>query len=155
MAAISRSAGVGMATLYRNFPSRRDLLEALYADDVNAICKAAQSSDGTTPAAALVAWLGKFSAFAMKKRHVATELLEHSDRSDPVFTESRARVLAAGRPLLASAQRSHEIRKDVALEQILDLVVAISSIQGEPRYLKPILETALDGLRLQTDKKFT
>ena len=38
MAEISRRAGVGMATLYRNFPGRRELLEALYADEVNAIC---------------------------------------------------------------------------------------------------------------------
>lgn len=42
MAEISRRAGVGMATLYRNFPGRRELLEALYVDEVNAICKAAE-----------------------------------------------------------------------------------------------------------------
>ena len=148
MAEISRRAGVGMATLYRNFSSRRDLLEALYTDEVSAVCAAAETIDGATPAVALVAWLEKFFAFGIKKRHVAVELLEQSDRSDPVFTESRARILAAGRPLLASAQRAREIRKDVPLEHILDLVVAISGIQGEPRYLKPILKTALDGLRI-------
>ena len=148
MAEISRRAGVGMATLYRNFPSRRHLLEALYTDEVDAICAAAQSTDGATAAVAFVTWLNDFFAFAMKKRHVAVELLERSERTDPVFTESRGRVLAAGRPLLTSAQRARELRKDITLEQILDLVVAIASIQGEPRYLKPIFNTALDGLRI-------
>ena len=148
MAEISRRAGVGMATLYRNFPSRRHLLEALYTDEVNTICTAAQSIEGTTAATALVTWLNEFFVFAMKKHHVAVQLIEHCERTNPVFTESRGRVLAAGRPLLASAQRARELRKDISLEQILDMVVAIAGIQGEPRYLKPILETALDGLRL-------
>ena len=91
----------------------------------------------------------------MTKRPVAAEMLEHSDSSNPVFTEGRARVLAAGRPLLAAAQGAREIRGDLTLEQVLDLVVAIAKIQGESRYLKPILETALDGLRFQTNREFT
>src|SRR5450755_2705614 len=57
MAEISRRAGVGMATLYRNFPSRRQLLEALYTDEVNAVCEAAGTAGGETPGAVLLAWL--------------------------------------------------------------------------------------------------
>jgi AcrR family transcriptional regulator len=98
MAEISRRAGVGMATLYRNFPGRRELLEALYTDEVDAIYEAAESVDAGTPGAVLMAWLHRFFAFATTKHHVASELLQHSDRSNPVFGESRARVLAAGRP---------------------------------------------------------
>lgn len=147
MAELSRRAGVGMATLYRNFSSRRDLLEALYSAEVDAVCKAAEVVDGMAPEAALMAWLRRFFAFVMSKRLVATEMLDHLESSNPVFTESRARVIAAGRPLLAAAQRAREVRDDVTLEQILDLVVAIAKIKGKPRYLKPILETALDGLK--------
>jgi hypothetical protein len=55
-------------------------------------------------------------------------------------------VLAAGRPLLAAANRSHEVRDDLTLEQITDMVVAIATIRGNTRYLEPILQTALDGL---------
>ena len=87
-----------MATLYRNFPGRRELLEALYTDEVDAIYEAAESVDAGTPGAVLMAWLHRFFAFATTKHHVASELLQHSDRSNPVFGESRARVLAAGRP---------------------------------------------------------
>ena len=102
MAEISRRAGVGMATLYRNFPGRRELLEALYTDEVDAICEAAEVVDGETPGAVLMAWLHRFFAFSTSKRHIASELLEHTDRSNPVFDNNRARVLAAGRPLLVA-----------------------------------------------------
>ena len=151
MAEISRRAGVGMATLYRNFPGRRELLEALFTDEVDAICQAAETVDGETPGAALMAWLHRFFAFATTKHHVASELLAHSDSSNPVFGESRARVLAAGRPLLVAAQQVHEVRDDLTLEQVLDMVVAIAMIQGDTRYLAPILQTALDGLRPPSD----
>jgi AcrR family transcriptional regulator len=151
MAEISRRAGVGMATLYRNFPARRELLEALYTDEVNAVCNAAETSGGETPGAILEAWLHRFFAFVTSKRHIAAELLEHTDRSDPIFGSNRARVIAAGRPLLAAAQRAHEIRDDLTLEQVLDMVIAIATIHGDSRYLEPILQTALDGLRPPAD----
>ena len=158
MAEIARRARVGMATLYRNFPGRRELLEAVFTDEVDAICKAAERAgttdgerDGETPGAMLIVWLHRFFAFASTKHHVASEVLAHSDRSNPIFGESRARVLAAGRPLLAAAQRTHEIRDDLTLEHILDMVIALASIptiNGDTGYIEPILQAALDGLRL-------
>jgi AcrR family transcriptional regulator len=166
MAEISRRAGVGMATLYRNFPGRRELLEALYIDEVNAVCKAAETVDGETvdgetvdgetvdgetPGAALMAWLHRFFAYFTSKRHVASELLEHADDSNPVFGQNRARVIAAGQPLLAAAQQAHEVRDDLTLEQILDMIIAIAKIHGDPDYVEPILHTTLDGLRPSND----
>ena len=147
MAEISRRAGVGMATLYRNFPGRRDLLEALYTDEVDAVCAAASQPEGDTPGARLVAWLHRFSAFSAGKRHVASELLKDADGTDPVFSENRSRVLAAGRPLLEAAQRAGEVRADLTLEQVLDMVIAIATIRGDRGYVDPILGAALDGLR--------
>jgi AcrR family transcriptional regulator len=147
MAEISRRADVGMATLYRNFPSRQALLEALYTEEVDAICRAAETVTGVTPGATLTAWLHRFFAFFNNKQHIASELLEHTDSGDPVFGSNRDRVMAAGEPLLAAAQRAHEAREDLTLEQILDMVVAIAKIRGDPDYLGPILQSALDGLR--------
>jgi AcrR family transcriptional regulator len=147
MAEISRRAGVGMATLYRNFPGRRELLEALFTDEVDAICEAAETVGGETPGALLMAWLGRLFAFFTSKQHIASELLEHTESGGGVLGESRARVIAAGRPLLAAAQRTGEVRDDLALEQILDMVKAIATTHGDPDYLKPILQAALDGLR--------
>ena len=147
MAEISRRAGVGMATLYRNFPGRRELLEALYVDEVDAVCEAAGAIEADTPGAVLTAWLQRFSAFFSSKRHIASELLKHSDAGNPVFGTNRARIFAAAEPLLVAAQRSGEVRADLTLEQVLDMVAAIARIEGDPGYLAPILQAALDGLR--------
>ena len=150
MAEISRRAGVGMATLYRNFPGRRELLEALYAEEVDAICKAAETPGGQTPGASLVSWLRQLFVFFASKRHIASELLKHTDSDNPVFGGGRARVIAAGQPLLAAAQNAGEIRGDLTLEQILDLIHAIATIHGDTSYLQPVLQSALDGLRPRT-----
>jgi AcrR family transcriptional regulator len=139
MAEIARRAGVGMATLYRNFPGRRELLEALYTDEVDAICAAAGTLTFT-------AWVHRFLAFSAGKHEIANELLA-LDRANPVFNANRDRVLAAGRPLLAAAQRRGEVREDLTLEQILDMVIAIARIHGDAEYVEPILAAALDGLR--------
>jgi AcrR family transcriptional regulator len=153
MAEISRRADVGMATLYRNFPGRQELLEALYTDEVDAVCKAAETIDGETPGATLVAWLHRFLAFITGKQHIAAELLKQTDHSNPLFKNNRTRVITASRPLLAAAQHAGEVRDDLTLEQILDMIVAIATIHGDTGYTGPILQAALDGLRPPVDAK--
>src|ERR1700759_3036493 len=75
MAEISRRAGVGMATLYRNFSNRRELLEALSIDEVAASAQAAPTVDGAPPGAVFTAWLRRFFIYFTSKRHVAAGLL--------------------------------------------------------------------------------
>ena len=146
MAEVSRRAGVGMATLYRNFPSRRDLLEALWAAEVDQVCAAASVAPGATPADALREWLCHVFAFAASKKVLAAELLQHVPGDGPVFAGGRDRVLAAGRPLYEAAQRSGQVRADLTVEQALDMLVSIATIDGGPSYRRPILMAALDGL---------
>ena len=146
MAEVARRAGVGMATLYRNFPGRRELLEALYAEEVDELCRAANQASAP-PGEALITWLRRFAVFHANKHPVAAELLRHTDVNDPVFGGSRDRVLAAGRPLLLAAQQAHEARDDLTLDQVLDLVLAATTIPGDRAYVEPILQAALDGLR--------
>ena len=64
-----------------------------------------------------------------------------------MFGGGRAQVIAAGRPLLAAAQHAHDIRGDITIEQILDLIHAIAAIHGDGGYTQPIFQVALDGLR--------
>ena len=146
MAEIARRAEVGMATLYRNFPGRRELLEALFAEEVEELCQAAGHVSGA-PGDALIAWLRRFTVFHHSKHPIAAELLRHTDAADAVFGSSRDRVLAAGTPLLIAAQQAHQVRGDLGLDQVLDLVLAAATIRGEPAYIEPILQAALDGLR--------
>jgi AcrR family transcriptional regulator len=150
MAEISRRAGVGMATLYRNFPGRRELLEALYTDEVEGVIAAAATVEGNSPGARFGAWLRRFLAFSAGKRHVAHELLASVEGAGALLDDNRARVLAAGGALLTAAQASHEVRDDLTLEQILDMIIAIARIQGGAAYVEPILATALAGLRPAT-----
>jgi len=147
MIEIARRAGIGSATLYRNFANRRELLEALYVDEIDAACEAATTISENTPGAAFTAWLRRFITYLTSKRVVAAELLEHGHEDDPVFGTGLARVLDAGRPLLLAAQRSGEIRTDLTLEHILHMVGAIAQIPGDDEYRQPILQAALDGLR--------
>ncbi|WP_026910106.1 TetR/AcrR family transcriptional regulator [Patulibacter minatonensis] len=147
MAEIARRAGVGMATLYRNFPGRRELLEAVYTDDVDAVCAAAEAGGAATPGEALTAWLRRFFAFYRSKRHVGNELLARTDEHNPVVHSGRPRVMAAGGPLLDAARSAGDVRDDLSLEQLLEAVVAIARIDGDPGHVEPILEAFLDGLR--------
>lgn len=146
MAEIARRSGVGSATLYRNFATRRDLLEALLVDEVDEVCAAAATVEGDGPGDRLTTWLRRFFQYVTTKRPVVMGLLEHTDKTDPVF-QTRGRMLAAGRPLLSAAQDAHEIAVDIDLDQILDLVMAIAKIPGTPEYRQPILDAALAGLR--------
>ncbi len=147
MAEVARRAGVGSATLYRNFANRRVLLEALYVDEIDAVCAAAATIAEDSPGAILTAWLRRFYAYFTTKRHVAAELLEHTDADAPMFTAGFARVHDAGRPLLAAARQSGEVRTDLNLEQILALIVAVAKIPGDAHYREPILQATLDALR--------
>ncbi len=146
MAEIARRSGVGPATLYRNFATRHELLEALLVDEVDEVCAAAATAEGDNPGDRLTNWLRRFFQYVTTKRPVVLGLLEHTDRTDPVF-QSRGRMLTAGRPLLSAAQDAHQIGGDLDLDQILDLVVAIAKIAGTPEYRQPILDAALAGLR--------
>jgi AcrR family transcriptional regulator len=156
MAEVARLSGVGSGTLYRNFATRRDLLEALYIDEVEVICAAASFTAADEAGPRFTAWMYRFFDFVVSKRHVAAELLAHTDRSDSVFEASRERVTAAGAPLLRAAQRVGEVRTDLTLDQILDMIVAIAKIPAEPGYVRPILDAALAGLREPvTDRRRT
>lgn len=147
MAEVARRAGVGMATLYRNFPGRRELLEALYKGEVDAVCAAAETVEGETPGARLIAWLRRFADSSTSSRHIPSELLTDLDRGASVFNDSRSRLLSAGQPLLEAAQRSGEVRDDLGLAQVFSLMIAVSDIPGDAGYRKPIVQAALDGLR--------
>src|SRR5436309_16081961 len=73
---IARRAGVGIATLYRYFPNRQALVEALYMDEVEEVCRSAGELDGDVWED-LTAWLERFIAYIGTKRVLAAELLNY------------------------------------------------------------------------------
>src|ERR1035437_6165829 len=87
---IARRAEVGIGTLYRNFPSRQALLEAVYVDEVDDLCRSAGELDGLAPWEAFAAWVDRLVGYLVTKQALAQELLEYFDRDAPLFRTCRA-----------------------------------------------------------------
>lgn len=151
MAEISRRAGVGMATLYRNFPGKLGLIEELYRSEVDDICAAAAAAEGSTPGEAFFAWMARFHAAGSRKGPLASLLSADPDGDGRVLNESRSRVIAAGQALFAAAQRSGEVRADVSLGPVLDAVVAVGRVQDDPAAPGSMVQVVFDGLRRRSD----
>ncbi|MGO9974876.1 MAG: TetR/AcrR family transcriptional regulator [Solirubrobacteraceae bacterium] len=145
---IARRAEVGIGTLYRHFPNRQALLEAVYVDEVDALCRSAVELEGLEPWEALVSWLHRFVAYMATKQALAQELLGYVDRGAPVFQTCRTTIFAAAQPLVERAQRAGVLRTDTDLPEIIQMVGGIAKIQpGTPEQIDHILAIALDGLR--------
>ena len=110
---IARRAGVGIGTLYRHFPNRQALLEALYVDEVEEVCRSAAELDGADPWEALNGWFERFIAYIGTKRALAAELLNYLDQDAPLFQVCRTSLFEAGEPLLKRAQEAGVVRPDV------------------------------------------
>jgi AcrR family transcriptional regulator len=145
---VARRAGVGIGTLYRNFPNRQALLEAVYAHEVEEVCQTAADLDGGDPWEDLVSWLRRFVAYMATKQALAQELLDYMGRDAPLFMGCRNSIQAAGQPLLERAQHAGVVRPDTNLPEIIQMVGGIAKIQGAgPEQIDHILRIALDGLR--------
>jgi AcrR family transcriptional regulator len=147
LAEICRRAGVTMPTLYRNFSGRPELLRELYLEEVADVCDAPGLHDGMTPGESLDAWLRRLFVFLSRKHRVVELLKQASDDAGPFLSRNANRVLATARPLLAAAQHSQEVREDLTIEQVMQMVLALATIPGDSDYLAPMLQTLLDGLK--------
>jgi AcrR family transcriptional regulator len=150
---IARRAGVGIGTLYRHFPTRQALLEALYVDEVEDMCRSAAELDGSDPWEALNGWFERFIAYIGTKRALAAELLNYLDQDDELFQVCRTSLFAAGEPLLKSAQEAGVVRPDVTIGEVIQMVIGIAKIPAsDPEQNAHILRIALDGLRYHSDR---
>jgi AcrR family transcriptional regulator len=145
---IARRAQVGIGTLYRHFPSRQALLEAVYVDEVEDLCRSAADLDELPPWEALIAWLHRFVGYLATKQALASELLDYVDRDAPLFQSCRVALFAAGEPLLRRAQEAGVVRRDTDLSEVIQMVGGIAKIPASaPGQIDHILDIALDGLR--------
>jgi AcrR family transcriptional regulator len=146
---IARRAEVGIGTLYRHFPNRQALLEALYVKELEEICRSAVQPDDADPWQAFNAWCERLIGYLATKRALAAELLNYLDQDAPLFKECRSGLYAAGQPLLKRAQDAGAVRSDVDISQVMQMMVGISKIPSDHRQVEHILRIALDGLRYQ------
>ena len=133
---IARRAGVGIGTLYRHFPNRQALVEALYVDEVEEMCRS------------LSGWFERFIGYIATKQALAAELMNYLERDAELFKASRTALWEAGEPLLARAQAEGVVRPDVAIGDVITMVMGIAKIPAaDPAQTRHILRVALDGLR--------
>jgi AcrR family transcriptional regulator len=116
---IARRAGVGIGTLYRHFPSRQALLEALYVNEVEEISRSAAEIDDPDPWRALNVWLQRLTGYLATKRALANELMNYLDADAELFRECRTAPFAAGEALLKRAQDAGAVRPDVEFWDVL------------------------------------
>ncbi len=149
---IARRAGVGIGTLYRHFPTRRNLIEAVYVDEVEALSRSAQGLTELPAWDALVGWLHGFVGYVGTKQALADELFAHGNDSADVFASCRAALYSAGEPLLQRAQQEGAVRSDVDIGDVLHLVSGIAKLSTlDPEQVQRLLDVALDGLRRVPD----
>ena len=149
---IARRAGVGIGTLYRHFPNRQALLEALYVNEVEEVCRSAAELDGSDPWEALNTWFERLMGYLATKQALAQELLNYFDRDAALFQVCRASLYDAGEPLLKHAQEAGVVRQDVEFPEVMQMVMGIAKIPaGDRSQVTHILRIALDGLRYRPE----
>jgi AcrR family transcriptional regulator len=147
---IARRAGVGIGTLYRHFPSRLDLVEAIYVDEVQELCASADRLADLPAWEALVGWLRRFVRYVAAKQALAEELFAHLGEDAEVFRSCRTAVFETGEPLLERAQLAGAVRTDTSFSEVIQLIGGIAKITtATAEEIDRIFAVALDGLRYQ------
>jgi AcrR family transcriptional regulator len=146
---IARRAGVGIGTLYRHFPTRLALLEAVYRDEVDDLGERSQQLAATTePFEGLAAWLELFLSYAATKRALFHELIEAAGRDSELLTHSRSVIESSGAAVLTRAQEAGEARANVTVGDLTRLVGGCTMMPGStPEQQRRMLDVIVDGLR--------
>lgn len=147
---IADRAGVGVATLYRHFPKRADLIAAVFRHEMDACADAAPAlAADKPPFEALAAWLQLYAGFVGTKRGLAKAL--HS--GDPAFEALPdyfdARLRPAFRGLFGTAMAAGAIRTDIEADDVLNAVahLGMSARPDRPEAYRMLVALLVDGLR--------
>jgi AcrR family transcriptional regulator len=146
---IARRAGVGIGTLYRNFPTRQDLFESVFVGEVEDLCRTVDDVAELPPWEAFVTWLRRFVDYVATKRAIS-EALNHDSE---MFRSCRDAMYAAGEPLFARAQEAGDARTDISFDDVLRMISGITGagfVDGEQR--ERVLGIAFDGVRARPGK---
>jgi AcrR family transcriptional regulator len=151
---IARAAGVGSGTLYRHFPTRLALLEAVYRDSVERLCAEGERLAATEPPTeALLDWLRGFVVVVSEKRGLAAALSDEG-RAQSLFGECHAMINATGAALLDRAKDAGAVRSEVPLGDLLKMAKAFANAaETSPEgsaLAERLLVLSMDGLRPRT-----
>ena len=148
---IAAKAGVGMGTIYRHFPTRADLVIAVYRHQVDACAEAGPvllASSGT-PHAALTQWIDLFVDFLVTKHGLAAALQSDNARFETLHAYFLDRLVPVCASLLDAAAAAGEIRPDIAAYELLRGIGNLcAGADGDPRYdARRLVALLVAGLR--------
>jgi AcrR family transcriptional regulator len=151
---IARRAGVGIGTLYRHFPARQNLLEAVYKDQVDGLeVLAGKLLASEAPGEALGQWLRAFAAFGRTKRSLSTALVATIGKDSALLSECSRILRGCTEELLTRAQAAGEVRPEIQPYDLIKithgLIVASDSAPGDTGQTDRILDLILGGLLVQ------
>src|SRR5580698_8070037 len=130
---IAKQAGVGAGTLYRHFPSREALIEAVYRSEVAKLAAAERSFAETMwPIEALRAWMLLFVDYIATKKIIAPALNTLLGGHPKVFEASYNQIWDAIRALVKRAIKSGDIRKDLDPIDLLRALIGVSNVASSP-----------------------
>lgn len=147
--AIARRAGVGVGTLYRHFPTRMDLVEAVYESDVQELAAAARSvvSD-LEPWPALEAFFDAFMRYARTKQALLSELQQAFEKNPAMRSRARELINSSFDLVIERAKSAGAVRDDVDGADVVQLVSPICTNAGiPPEQSRRLIGLILDGLR--------
>jgi AcrR family transcriptional regulator len=150
--AVARRAGVGIGTLYRHFPTREALFEAVYRHEVQQLSELAdQLKDEAAPVEALRRWLRSGVEFAATKKGMVAALAVAVAGSTELHAHSFEQLTRAAGVLLDRAVAAGEIRSDIQPENLVRALVGMCYMHDQPGWQASVLrlmDVLVDGLRL-------
>lgn len=148
---IARRAGVGIGTLYRHFPARQALLEAVYKDQVDGLeVLAGKLLASESPADALAQWMKAFVAFGRTKRSLSTALVATMGKDSEFLSACSTTLRSCTDALLGRAKEAGLVRPDVQPADVLrlshGLILASDAAPSDPGQADRMLGLLIDGL---------
>jgi AcrR family transcriptional regulator len=130
---IAKQAGVGAGTLYRHFPTRDELLKAVYRSEVEKLAAAQQKfAETMPPMEALRAWMLLFIDYIAAKKIIAPALNNLVGGPKKVFEASHDQIWEAIRALVKRAIKSGDVRKDLDPVDLLRALIGVANVATSP-----------------------
>ncbi|WP_399082747.1 TetR/AcrR family transcriptional regulator [Streptomyces sp. BBFR2] len=149
--AIARAAGVGIGTLYRHFPTREALVEALYAAELDeVVADSPKLLDELEPAAALRAWMTRYAAFFRIKRGMSQTLRAGWASGTIATPATRERITETLALMLRSGAETGSLRADVAPEDVTVMLLGVflsTTATETTQHVDRLLDLLVDALR--------
>ncbi len=148
---VARTAGVGIGTLYRHFPTREALFEAVYRREVQQLADLAERlKEDAEPVEALRQWMRSNVRFVATKKGMSAALALAAYKPSDLFSYSFDQLTRAVGGLLDRAIAAGEIREDISSEDLIRALVGMCYMHDQPGWQKSVLrlvDVFIDGLR--------